>query len=261
MAEAATGKSVPERIAFYQRLRAQSKVLNSKLIRLLPKEALSAGAQALGLLRNNVLVFASEDETSVLMDHCIHTFRHKGKTVIERYLEESDPESVEEEILLNAMLRARHSIFEIEEVVPGLGVEVHDLLWGFRGFIMDLAFGSSAQKNALLVSRLMTPTTEFSMTTGAALPCYGEPGKTILKALETKWFQAGRSINHFTQNELDELSTFITRTLLSAGASEYIRYEDPGSSNVRQVSGLKSVGRNDPCPCGSGRKYKKCCGL
>lgn len=23
---------------------------------------------------------------------------------------------------------------------------------------------------------------------------------------------------------------------------------------------LQSVGRNDPCPCGSGRKYKKCCG-
>jgi len=22
----------------------------------------------------------------------------------------------------------------------------------------------------------------------------------------------------------------------------------------------KKVGRNDPCPCGSGRKYKKCCG-
>jgi preprotein translocase subunit SecA len=20
------------------------------------------------------------------------------------------------------------------------------------------------------------------------------------------------------------------------------------------------VGRNDPCPCGSGQKYKKCCG-
>ena len=22
----------------------------------------------------------------------------------------------------------------------------------------------------------------------------------------------------------------------------------------------KKVGRNDPCPCGSGKKYKKCCG-
>ncbi len=23
----------------------------------------------------------------------------------------------------------------------------------------------------------------------------------------------------------------------------------------------EKVGRNDPCPCGSGKKYKKCCGL
>jgi uncharacterized protein YecA (UPF0149 family) len=22
----------------------------------------------------------------------------------------------------------------------------------------------------------------------------------------------------------------------------------------------KKVGRNDPCPCGSGKKFKKCCG-
>ena len=22
----------------------------------------------------------------------------------------------------------------------------------------------------------------------------------------------------------------------------------------------KKVGRNDPCPCGSGKKYKRCCG-
>jgi len=22
----------------------------------------------------------------------------------------------------------------------------------------------------------------------------------------------------------------------------------------------KNIGRNEPCPCGSGKKYKKCCG-
>ena len=22
---------------------------------------------------------------------------------------------------------------------------------------------------------------------------------------------------------------------------------------------MKKIGRNDPCPCGSGKKYKKCC--
>ena len=29
---------------------------------------------------------------------------------------------------------------------------------------------------------------------------------------------------------------------------------------VQQKVADKKVGRNDPCPCGSGKKYKKCCG-
>jgi preprotein translocase subunit SecA len=24
---------------------------------------------------------------------------------------------------------------------------------------------------------------------------------------------------------------------------------------------IKEIGRNDPCPCGSGKKYKNCCGI
>ncbi|MGZ4813332.1 MAG: preprotein translocase subunit SecA, partial [Terriglobales bacterium] len=39
-----------------------------------------------------------------------------------------------------------------------------------------------------------------------------------------------------------------------AGSGEY----QPVQQRVR--SGAK-VGRNDPCPCGSGKKYKKCCGV
>lgn len=31
--------------------------------------------------------------------------------------------------------------------------------------------------------------------------------------------------------------------------------EGKGETLVRRVK----VGRNDPCPCGSGRKFKKCC--
>ena len=33
--------------------------------------------------------------------------------------------------------------------------------------------------------------------------------------------------------------------------------EQKASGTVRKD---KKVGRNDPCPCGSGKKYKKCCG-
>jgi len=32
------------------------------------------------------------------------------------------------------------------------------------------------------------------------------------------------------------------------------------SKKVEQLAAKSKPGRNDPCPCGSGKKYKKCCG-
>ena len=34
---------------------------------------------------------------------------------------------------------------------------------------------------------------------------------------------------------------------------------DFGGSNVIDMKSRQKIGRNDPCPCGSGKKYKKCC--
>jgi uncharacterized protein YecA (UPF0149 family) len=39
---------------------------------------------------------------------------------------------------------------------------------------------------------------------------------------------------------------------ISKPESELIGKPAPLSSSIK-------VGRNDPCPCGSGKKYKKCC--
>ena len=33
-----------------------------------------------------------------------------------------------------------------------------------------------------------------------------------------------------------------------------------GPRRSREPVRVTKVGRNDPCPCGSGKKYKKCCG-
>ena len=35
------------------------------------------------------------------------------------------------------------------------------------------------------------------------------------------------------------------------------RAKEPDKYRLKAEQG---VGRNDPCPCGSGKKYKKCCG-
>ena len=33
-----------------------------------------------------------------------------------------------------------------------------------------------------------------------------------------------------------------------------------GEAPARRQAISKKIGRNDPCPCGSGKKYKNCCG-
>ena len=53
-----------------------------------------------------------------------------------------------------------------------------------------------------------------------------------------------------------------------AGAPERVQTAKPtdarlagdGPRQPRKVSAMKKVGRNDPCPCGSGKKYKNCHG-
>ena len=42
---------------------------------------------------------------------------------------------------------------------------------------------------------------------------------------------------------------------LTAGLSDGSEKKKPIVKRTAQ-----KVGRNDPCPCGSGKKYKKCCG-
>ncbi len=48
---------------------------------------------------------------------------------------------------------------------------------------------------------------------------------------------------------------------LSAPAKDADNRNQPADikAKPRTAEGAK-VGRNDPCPCGSGKKYKKCCG-
>jgi uncharacterized protein len=40
--------------------------------------------------------------------------------------------------------------------------------------------------------------------------------------------------------------------------SERVPHPVPAPGEPTQAP--KPVGRNEPCPCGSGKKYKKCCG-
>jgi preprotein translocase subunit SecA len=49
--------------------------------------------------------------------------------------------------------------------------------------------------------------------------------------------------------------------IVEKGKTVYDRMQESASTGPKsQVKNSSKVGRNDPCPCGSGKKYKKCCG-
>ncbi|RJR26668.1 hypothetical protein C4561_04650 [candidate division WWE3 bacterium] len=71
----------------------------------------------------------------------------------------------------------------------------------------------------------------------------------------TEWTEQENAEAQDIERELVSLGALSKRTLFRTTTKEY---PDPKTSKVR--IGMKGTERNIPCPCGSGKKFKKCCG-
>lgn len=92
---------------------------------------------------------------------------------------------------------------------------------------------------------------------GVGLRGYGNKNPLI----EYK-FEAFEMFNNMIANIQDDLVRYIFRVNIAPQIRQQRqvvenRYQEEGAKPVRKE---QSVGRNDDCPCGSGKKYKKCCG-
>jgi len=69
----------------------------------------------------------------------------------------------------------------------------------------------------------------------------------------------------------DLISTELRETLIvsaAAGTMQIYQYfkaqrllaDDPLGNMPDFLRTMPKIGRNDPCPCGSGKKFKQCCG-
>ena len=66
-----------------------------------------------------------------------------------------------------------------------------------------------------------------------------------------------RLFNLLLQNIDNTIVDMLLKVELRQGSQQTINKEVP--TEVGKKPGKKKIGRNDPCPCGSGKKYKKCC--
>jgi len=64
--------------------------------------------------------------------------------------------------------------------------------------------------------------------------------------------------------EFTGLSREVNRKVQAMGQGDTEEGQEDGVVAPEKAAPVRNegpkVGRNDPCPCGSGKKYKKCCG-
>ena len=279
-------------LALYDRRRGHARAFNDELSRSAGKEALATAGRRLGILRKGVFVFDNEQEMAVLSDACLYAVRDAaGENSVQRTARSGRyaAGSPEQEVL-DAMSRARFSLFTLGDSAPGVWIEATDVFTGASCRIVDR--GLSITPCPMFATRLVDYP-EFSMTTGAGMPVATERTFwNLTKALDAKGISPAvlRSPD-LPVKVRDDFYYAATAHLLRAGVLRTTRYIDP--TNPTEVAELAAetgeglfldedddahgpweieapqtpvrrespkVGRNDPCPCGSGKKYKKCHG-
>jgi len=91
---------------------------------------------------------------------------------------------------------------------------------------------------------------------GISLRAYGQKDPLI----EYK-FEAYDAFQSMIYSIKEDVVRYIFRVKMVQQREERKTFENQGDEVERKpIRVEKKVGRNDPCPCGSGKKYKKCCG-
>jgi hypothetical protein len=212
----------------YRRLRAASRALNNKLVKTIPREAYEDIGTALGIMRNGVLTFDNEAETSVLADCCLFDWYEDGENLVSRYAKSHDANrSADENYLLDAYQRAEFRVLVAQSVVRGAGLHFLDILANEELFVMDTAMSQfDAVKDAMLATRTI-PLGEYWMTGGAGLPV--QPSESFSAAMKR------------IEEEAPELFEYgfgllVVRAALDCGAAENIRYAGPsGPPKKRRI--------------------------
>ena len=278
----------------YTRMRQLGRQLNNSVRECLSKDALKTIAKRLGMLRKGMIV-CDEEELPVLFDHVIYDDWHNGKNAVDRYMATNPPApGSDEETLLAAMRQAYFSIFQVRLVVRGVGVEVLDAFRDRTLFLADVGFGGSARVGMAIATRVI-PLEGFVMTTGAPLPVSRFAMEQVVAFVEEE-DAIPEDFRAMPRQVWADMAEFVTGICLRNSGDVRMKYLNPGEDanevlkrareedasepdsedgaddEMEYVGGDEEdpvtapihaggqVGRNEPCPCGSGRKFKKCCG-
>ena len=167
-------------------------------------------------------------------------------------------QAVMEYILSRARSERRARMTELERF---LLLQVHDTSWKDHLLVMDhlksgVGFRGYAQLNPLIEFKkegLESFEKMLDSTREKFTDLFFKARWVRQEALARIW--AGQSSEHAVA-----ASAYEAQRRAALEMSRQSQMADEGETVKTIVRDKPKVGRNDPCPCGSGRKYKKCCG-
>ena len=142
--------------------------LNHKIIRTtLRKEHFLEAGRRLGILREGILVFRNEDETSVLMDFALNDLKTDDKTVVQMYRDKTGGLKDIEKEILSALISSYTSLFRVDSISASDNIlYLSDLLNNRTDIgLIDVGLSQSAIPGILLFIRLV-PFKSVFMTSG-----------------------------------------------------------------------------------------------
>jgi hypothetical protein len=263
-----------ELVGQYKRYGRIVRKMHDALLKQIPKRAFEVCGRNLGLMEHGTLVFYDEYESHVLMDHCLYDYHDNGLSAVQRFLKQSPPDPGSDElIVLQAMASAFFTLVQVTEIAEPLGVWVNDMLNDRQYLLADLSMAATAWEGVILATRII-PYDDFVTISGAARQIDEESLQLIFQYLERFVGEDGRSCD-IDGEKLPKVNGAILRICLEQpkdsapfrhlnpdreDQNPYREEQNPYVEEVcAPIHAESRIGRNDPCPCGSGKKYKKCC--
>ena len=253
-----------------ERLREVSMALQGEILGELEPSMAWQAVEMLGIAPGREAVAGVGVGALVVPEFSMYGVFADGENAVQRFRRTHPQTDPERQMVLDAMSQAIFTLIGVVEAYPAEdAVVVEDLFQNNQRILLtDSAFTADSPAGEVNCIR-MYPMGKFWMCTGLELPIGVDtkhpPLLNYLASDLTRIVQKATSGDE-TRNGL--YAAVVIKTLLAhhykdSGVSGKIvneQSDEQAEEHPNEPLLSERIERNGPCPCGSGKKYKKCCG-
>lgn len=248
----------------YKQLRGISREVNHRLMKFLDKHTLDEAAERMGVLVAGTVVADGEATMDMYANYTIHGVFSGELSLCQRVLAEECPYEAgsDERMMLEAMAGSRFMVLKAVRAVPGVGLEAEDLVRGGRLFLADVALSTNDLTGVGVLMQGMDMG-EFWMSTGWGVGMAEAQAQAVVSAMKVYVEGCGgRDFDGLSPAARSDFMGACCKEFCATSGQKELMHEAATRGRIAEpvVREGPRVGRNEPCPCGSGKKYKKCCG-